>query len=57
MCSTPAYGHDERTWKQPAFQELVANGIMWAVNDDAKARLAKFNLTKTYLYRRERTQL
>jgi type 1 glutamine amidotransferase len=49
-----AYGHDERTWKQPAFQELVANGIMWAVSDDAKARLAKFNLTKTYLYRRRR---
>ncbi len=41
-----AYGHDERTWKQPAFQELVANGIMWAVSDDAKERLKKFNLTK-----------
>ena len=23
-----AYGHDERTWKQPAFQALVRNGII-----------------------------
>jgi putative membrane-bound dehydrogenase-like protein len=37
-----AYGHDERTWKQKGFHDLVANGIFWAVNDEAKKSLANF---------------
>ena len=28
-----AYGHDERTWNNPGFQELVKKGILWAVGD------------------------
>ena len=28
-----AYGHDERTWSNPGFQELVKKGILWAVGD------------------------
>jgi putative membrane-bound dehydrogenase-like protein len=28
-----AYGHDQRTWNQPAFHQLVENGILWAVGD------------------------
>ena len=32
-----AYGHDERTWQNTDFQELIYRGILWAVNDDAKA--------------------
>lgn len=31
-----AYGHDERTWLQPAFQQLLERGIMWAVGDKVK---------------------
>ena len=31
-----AYGHDERTWQNTDFQELIYRGILWAVNDDAK---------------------
>ncbi|XWW44433.1 ThuA domain-containing protein [Fibrella sp. USSR17] len=31
-----AYGHDERTWGQPAFQELLERGILWAVGDVVK---------------------
>jgi putative membrane-bound dehydrogenase-like protein len=31
-----AYGHDERTWKNPDFLKLLENGILWAVNDAAK---------------------
>ncbi|MEO6687449.1 MAG: PVC-type heme-binding CxxCH protein [Dyadobacter sp.] len=31
-----AYGHDERTWATPGFQDLLEKGILWAVNDDAK---------------------
>lgn len=26
-----AYGHDERTWKHPAFQQLIERGIRWVV--------------------------
>jgi putative membrane-bound dehydrogenase-like protein len=31
-----AYGHDERTWNQPAFHQLVENGILWAVSDPVR---------------------
>ena len=33
-----AYGHDERTWSQPGFQQLIEKGVVWAV--DAAARKA-----------------
>ena len=32
-----AYGHDEKTWNQPGFQELIYNAILWSVNDEALA--------------------
>ncbi|MBI1312883.1 c-type cytochrome [bacterium] len=33
-----AWGHDERTWSNPGFQNLVERGIRWACGDDpAKA--------------------
>lgn len=28
-----AWGHDERTWTNPGFQQLVENGIRWAAGD------------------------
>jgi putative membrane-bound dehydrogenase-like protein len=31
------YGHDERTWGTPGFQNLVERGIVWSV-DDARRR-------------------
>ena len=31
-----AYGHDERTWNNPGFQNLVKQGILWAVDANAK---------------------
>lgn len=31
-----AYGHDERTWSQPGFQQLLERGILWAVGDAVK---------------------
>ena len=36
-----AYGHDDRTWGQAGFQELIYNGILWSINDEA---LAAFKL-------------
>ncbi len=31
-----AYGHDERTWDNPGFHNLMAAGIVWAVGDQVK---------------------
>jgi uncharacterized protein len=31
-----AYGHDERTWSQAGFQQLLERGIMWSVGDRVK---------------------
>jgi putative membrane-bound dehydrogenase-like protein len=39
-----AYGHDQRTWGNPGFQELVRRGIVWAVNDKAQAEHAALKL-------------
>lgn len=33
-----AYGHDERTWNNPGFQQLMKEGILWAVGDEAKSK-------------------
>jgi type 1 glutamine amidotransferase len=32
-----AFGHDERTWSNPGFRQLVEQGIVWAVDDQARA--------------------
>jgi putative membrane-bound dehydrogenase-like protein len=37
-----AYGHDERTWSQPGFHDLVKSGILWAVNDKVKTNWEAF---------------
>ena len=29
-----AWGHDQRTWGNPGFQDLVERGIRWAVGQD-----------------------
>ncbi len=39
-----AYGHDERTWSQVQFQNLVANGILWAVGDKVAGQVAAYGI-------------
>lgn len=39
-----AYGHNEETWKQPEFHELVANGILWAVGDKVNELLTAYEI-------------
>lgn len=36
-----AYGHDERTWSNPGFHQLMEQGILWAVGDQLSANLTK----------------
>jgi len=31
-----AYGHDERTWEQPEFHELLIRGILWSVGEEKR---------------------
>ena len=33
-----AWGHDQRTWTNPGFHNLVQRGILWAVHKDARER-------------------
>jgi putative membrane-bound dehydrogenase-like protein len=37
-----AYGHDERTWTKPGFQNLIKEGILWAVADQVKRNWEEF---------------
>jgi len=41
-----AFGHDERTFRNPGFLKLVHNGIMWAVGEDAAAKLKGFAMAR-----------
>ena len=41
-----AYGHDEITFNNPGFLNLVRNGILWAVGDKARASLAAYHLAQ-----------
>ncbi|MCW3115703.1 MAG: dehydrogenase, partial [Segetibacter sp.] len=41
-----AYGHDEMTFNNPGFLNLVKNGILWAVGDKARANLTAYQIAK-----------
>lgn len=45
-----AYGHDERTWGQPGFQQLLERGILWAVGDGVKKQHDALNV-QAFTYR------
>jgi type 1 glutamine amidotransferase len=49
-----AYGHDERTWNNPGFHQLIKQGVVWAVGDKVKAQWEKFRATMpTLVYKDE----
>ena len=33
-----AFGHDERTWNHPGFQDLLKAGLLWAAGEGVRAR-------------------
>ncbi len=37
-----AYGHDERTWSNPGFHELLFRGIVWSTGESGAAHFAKW---------------
>jgi putative membrane-bound dehydrogenase-like protein len=42
-----AWGHDQRTWGNPGFQELVGRAVRWTVGDRALTAVARDPETKT----------
>ncbi len=48
-----AYGHDERTFRNPGFLQLVKSGILWAVGEEAVAKMQQFTIAQPE-YREER---
>jgi len=41
-----AFGHDERTFRNPGFLKLVKNGILWAVGEKAVDNMKKYVIAK-----------
>ena len=52
-----AYGHDERTWENKGFQELVKSGILWAVDDQVKKNWEAFMVDMPTLKYEERANI
>jgi putative membrane-bound dehydrogenase-like protein len=49
-----AYGHDERTWNNSGFHQLMKEGILWAVGDDARQKWEPYRKQlPTLTYREE----
>lgn len=45
-----AWGHDERTWQNEGFQELLERGIRWAAGQDVQEELAKRKVQNPFDY-------
>lgn len=52
-----AYGHDERTWSNPGFHNLMKEGILWAVGDDLKKDWETFRKEMPTLQYREEANI
>ncbi|MCC5938025.1 MAG: ThuA domain-containing protein [Lunatimonas sp.] len=45
-----AFGHDERTWKQQGFLDLMANGVKWAMGEEVIALVKALNIPQVSIY-------
>nr|MBI1229032.1 dehydrogenase [Cytophagales bacterium] len=45
-----AYGHDERTWQNLEFLNLVKNGILWAVGEEVRLGVEALNIPQVSIY-------
>ncbi len=52
-----AYGHDERTWNNPGFHELIKNGILWAVGKKIRRNWEVYSRDIPPLEYREETNI
>lgn len=45
-----AWGHDERTWRNPGFHDLLERGIRWAAGQDVQKELAGRKISNPFEY-------
>ncbi|GGH39836.1 hypothetical protein GCM10007423_34490 [Dyadobacter endophyticus] len=45
-----AYGHEDSTWTNKGFLDLVRNGVLWAIDDQVQAQIAALNLPEVDIY-------
>jgi putative membrane-bound dehydrogenase-like protein len=45
-----AYGHEDSTWTNNGFLDLVRNGVVWAMGDKVKAEIAALKLPNVDIY-------
>lgn len=45
-----AYGHEDSTWTNKGFLDLVRNGVLWALGDDVQAKIAALKLPEVDIY-------
>lgn len=45
-----AYGHDDSTWTNDSFLDLVTNGVLWAVGDKVQQQIAALEIPEVSIY-------
>nr|WKN40389.1 ThuA domain-containing protein [Tunicatimonas sp. TK19036] len=45
-----AYGHNDSTWTNPGFLQLVNNGILWAIGDQVQSQIADLQIPQVSIY-------
>ena len=45
-----AYGHEDRTWTNIGFLNLVRNGVLWAMGDQVGKQIAALNMPNVDIY-------
>ncbi len=45
-----AYGHEDRTWSNIGFLDLVRNGVMWALGEPVQKQIAALNIPDVDIY-------
>ena len=45
-----AYGHEDRTWSNIGFLDLVRNGVLWALGDQVQSQIAALNIPDVDIY-------
>jgi uncharacterized protein len=45
-----AYGHEDSTWTNKGFLDLVRNGVLWAIGDKVQNQIAALNIPNPDIY-------
>ncbi|WP_138993160.1 PVC-type heme-binding CxxCH protein [Larkinella sp. C7] len=45
-----AYGHNDSTWTNPGFRELVNRGVLWAIGEPVTKQIAKLAIPNVDIY-------